>query len=149
MTVVERARPESLDDVWKLLAAFAQAVGEPGPDDAGRSRIAEAAARGAIEFHVARDGETPVGLGSMTVGFSTYRASPIALLDDVYVAPDHRGQGVARLLCDSLRAAARERGCASVLGGCSAADVAIWAHFGFRPIGTLMACDLGVPPRGA
>lgn len=142
MLTVEPATPEALADVRALLAAFSRAVGEPVARDEAWARIERAVAEGKIEFHVAREDGVAVGLASLSLAFSTYRAAPFAVLDDVYVAPDRRGRGVARALVESLLAAARRRGCASALGGCSADDVPRWERLGFRRIGTMMAHDL-------
>ncbi len=142
MVTVERAAPDSLAHVRGLLAGFSQAIGEPVADDEAWRRIASAAERGAIDFHVARAARVPVGLASMSVGFSTYRAAPFALLDDVYVVPERRRRGVARALVAALVASARQKGCASILGGCSPGDVPMWERLGFRTIGTLVAKDL-------
>lgn len=55
------------------------------------------------------------------VGLAHYRAQPKPLLgedagflDDLFVQPEHRGAGAARLLIDSVAAVARERGWSTV-----------------------------------
>ncbi len=142
MVTVERASWDRADEVRSLLAAFARAVGEPPPDAEAWRRIAAAAQRDEIRFYLAREGTLAIGVASMTLGFSTYHGAPFAHFDDLYVVPDRRGRGVARLLLQALQRAALERGCASAMGGCSAGDVAMWEHLGFRRIGTLMAVAL-------
>lgn len=59
--------------------------------------------------------------GSQPVGLAHYRAQPKPLLgedagflDDLFVQPEHRGAGAARLLIDSVAAVARERGWSTV-----------------------------------
>lgn len=83
-----------------------------------------------------------MGLISLTTGFSTCRAGPFGLLEDLFVVPDRRGHGVARLLIETATDHARRAGCRSLLAGCGPRDVAMWEHLGFRSIGTLVSRDL-------
>ena len=125
-----------------LLAEFAAAIGEPAPDAEGFARITRALDDGRIAFALASDGADPIGMCSLTAGFSTYGAAPFGLVDDPCVDPTRRGGGVARALLEAVTAEARSRGCRSLLIGCSDGDVGMWKHFGFRKIGNLMATDL-------
>jgi GNAT superfamily N-acetyltransferase len=139
---IRQATGADLPSVFSMLEAYLAAIGESGLEEAGCDRIAAAIDRGDIVFFVARDGEEPVGLCSITIGFSTYKASPFALLEDYYVAESHRGEGTARLLVEAAAAFATARGCASILAGCSNTDVPMWSHLGFMRLANLMAKDL-------
>jgi GNAT superfamily N-acetyltransferase len=142
MTGITVAAASGFGDVQALLEAFLDTTGENAPDAASSARIADAMARGDIRFFVARDAGKPVGLISLTTGFSTYRAGPFGLLEDLFVAPDRRGRGVGRRLIEAATDQARRAGCRSLLAGCGAGDVSMWEHLGFRPIGTLVSRDL-------
>jgi len=145
MVEVSPASVARFDDVRVLLERFFATIGEADPGAEGYDRIRAAAGRGEIEFHVARDGGVPVGLISLTMGFSTYRAAPFALLEDLFVERSHRRRGIARRLIEAATAAATARGCGSLLAGVGATDLAMWGHLGFRRIGQLVARDLPAP----
>ena len=142
MIEVQAVAKGGLPELHALQADFARSIGEPVPDRDALDRVAGAMDAGRITFLLARDEGAPVGMCSLTTGFSTYRASPFGLVDDLYVDPARRRSGVARALVDAALAEARSRGCRSVLIGCSDGDIPMWEHFGFRKIGNLMATDL-------
>ena len=53
------------------------------------------------------------------VGFATYRFpadGKTVYIIDIYVAPDHRKQGVASSIADQVVAIAKQRGCTRLLG---------------------------------
>ena len=143
MAQVERIPPEALEDALGLLDAFLEAIGEPIVDEAARMRIRRAQEEGRIEFLVAKEDGRPVGLCSLTYGYSTYKAAAFALLEDYFVAPSHRGQGVARQVVEAAAARATAKGCRSLIAGVSQGDLEMWEHYGFRSIGVMVARDLG------
>jgi GNAT superfamily N-acetyltransferase len=57
-----------------------------------------------------QDGE-PIGFALFFHTFSTFLARPGIYLEDLFVLPDHRGQGVGRALLAHLAQVAIERGC--------------------------------------
>lgn len=54
--------------------------------------------------------ERPVGFACVYWTYSSVRATRVALLNDLYVAEDARGQGVGRKLLSSAKTAAARRG---------------------------------------
>ncbi len=52
-----------------------------------------------------------VGVVSMTMGFSTFRMKPYAVLGDLYVHPNSRGRGAAAKLLMGAMDGAHEAGC--------------------------------------
>lgn len=146
MTEVQTVAESGLAELHALQADFARSIGEPVPDDDALERVTGAMDAGRITFLLARDEGAPVGMCSLTISFSTYRAAPFGIFDDFYVVPERRGRGVARALVNAAVAEASAHGCRSVLIGCSDGDVGMWKHFGFRKIGNMMATDLGVSP---
>lgn len=56
-------------------------------------------------------GALPVGLAICFRGFSTFAARPLVNIHDFYVAPAHRGEGIAHRLLETIEQHARELGC--------------------------------------
>jgi GNAT superfamily N-acetyltransferase len=66
--------------------------------------------RPAAEVIVAEiDGE-PVGFALYFSTFSTFRGQPGTYLEDIFVRPEHRGQGIGKALLASVARVAVERG---------------------------------------
>ncbi|QDU87059.1 putative acetyltransferase [Pirellulimonas nuda] len=63
---------------------------------------------------LAYDGDTPVGIATCFLGFSTFAARPLLNVHDLSVLPSHRGQGVGRMLLDAVADKARGLGCCKV-----------------------------------
>jgi ribosomal protein S18 acetylase RimI-like enzyme len=55
--------------------------------------------------------EQPAGLANCFDGFSTFACKPLVNIHDVVVAPQFRGQGIARRLFAEIEVVAREKGC--------------------------------------
>ena len=67
--------------------------------------------RPAAECVVVEQGEHIVAFALFFHNFSTFLGQPGLYLEDLYVRPAHRGQGIGRSLLVHLAALARERGC--------------------------------------
>ncbi|MBL8330930.1 MAG: GNAT family N-acetyltransferase [Rubrivivax sp.] len=67
--------------------------------------------RPVAEALVAERGERVVGFALYFTNFSTFLGQPGLYLEDLYVQPAHRGQGIGRALLLHLGQLARERGC--------------------------------------
>ena len=63
------------------------------------------------ECLIARDGNTPIGFALFFTTFSTFLCKPGLYLEDLFVIPAARGQGVGKALLKNLATLARERGC--------------------------------------
>jgi len=66
-------------------------------------------------FVGAFDGETLVGIVSVAFAPSTYRASPFAWCDDMFVDPRWRRRGIGRSLMERVVELADTRGCSNIL----------------------------------
>jgi ribosomal protein S18 acetylase RimI-like enzyme len=60
---------------------------------------------------LAFDEATPVGVAVCFLGFSTFAARPLINIHDLAVIPEHRGQGIGRLLLERVEAKGRALGC--------------------------------------
>lgn len=67
--------------------------------------------RRAAEVVLARVGGEPAGFALFFHNFSTFLGRPGLYLEDLYVRPEFRGEGVGRALLVRLARLARERGC--------------------------------------
>ena len=68
-------------------------------------------ARPAAEVILAFDGDEPAGFALFFHNYSTFLARPGVYLEDLFVFPRFRGQGLGRLLLARLARIAVERGC--------------------------------------
>ena len=55
-------------------------------------------------------GERPAGFTTLYFPYSSTRAATIALMNDLYVEPEQRGQGIGHALIEKARETARARG---------------------------------------
>ncbi len=64
------------------------------------------------EAVIADWGGIPVGFALYFFNFSTFRGRPGLYLEDLFVLPEHRGNGIGRALLAHLASVAVENGCA-------------------------------------
>jgi aminoglycoside 6'-N-acetyltransferase I len=63
------------------------------------------------------DGDEPLGFAEASLRHDYVngtKTSPVAFLEGIYVEPDHRGTGVARMLVLGVEAWARQQGCSEL-----------------------------------
>lgn len=97
------------DVVAHLLDAFNTEFDTPTPGaPALAPRVAQLLAEGQVIALLA--GRPPVGLAVLTLGPNVWYDGPVALLDELYVAPDRRGQGLGTQLLRHAEQVARGRG---------------------------------------
>ncbi len=112
-------RPAREDDaaaMFAMLHALAEAVGEA---EAFASTIADLRRDGfgpapLYETLIAELDGRPIGLLTLFPTYSTYKGRPCLHVNDLYVAPEARGLGVARRLMARVCRLALERGCCRV-----------------------------------
>ncbi len=116
--------------VYEKLERFAQAT----PDDFRRHLFGP---RPVAEAMVAEIDGAAVGFALWFTTFSTFRGRPGLYLEDVYVRPQFRGQGIGKALLANVARLARERGCArlewSVLNWNTPA-IGFYRSLGARPM---------------
>jgi len=63
-----------------------------------------------VRFAVAQRDDQVVATASLHEAYSTWQAAPYATIEDFYVLPDHRGQGVGTAVLELLVQESRKRG---------------------------------------
>lgn len=113
MPTIRPARREDVPAIVDLIRALAEFEKLPGPDDGAEARLLEHGfgARPAFEALVAELGGEVVAYAIFFHGYSTFLARPTLYLEDLFVHPRARRQGIASALMERLRAIAVERGC--------------------------------------
>ncbi len=111
-----RIEPATADDVEALLPLmrgycdfYEAAPPDEGLEEMARALIATDEAQGMLL--VARgDAEEPVGFAAVGWKWSSLRGARVAILEDLFVHPDHRGGGAGRALITSCAERARKHG---------------------------------------
>ncbi len=107
------ATPADVPTVLALireLAEYEKLLHEVVADEA-RVREALFGAQNVAECVLAWDGAQPRGFALYYFNFSTFLARPGLYLEDLYVRPEHRGQGIGETLLKHLAQLAVRRGC--------------------------------------
>ncbi len=127
-TSVRHASVKDAPHIARLLHDFNSEFSEPAP----KAEVLSARVAGFIE----RDEATFLLAGSGPDGFAEIRYRPSLItgaldahLEELYVAPARRGQGLGRALLEAAIDAARERGAARMDLGTSEEDVAAKALY--------------------
>jgi ribosomal protein S18 acetylase RimI-like enzyme len=87
---------------------------------------------------LAYEGETPIGIATCFIGFSTFAAKPLINIHDLAVLPEHRGRGVGLVLLTAVERAGCERGCAKLTLEVNVNNLRakrLYEAFGFRQAG--------------
>lgn len=84
------------------------------------------------QFFLARDNNTPVGFIGMYFSYSSVRARPILILNDLFVNVDMRRQGIGKFLIQSALDYAKARGFQQVRWFTQTSNIdaqKLYAHF--------------------
>ncbi len=93
----------------RLLEAFNREFDEPSPGlEVLERRLTALLARRDVYALLA--GDPPVGFALVTLRPNIWYDGPVALLDELYVRPDLRGQGLGTALLKATETQAKERG---------------------------------------
>jgi ribosomal protein S18 acetylase RimI-like enzyme len=143
--VVRRAGPEDAPEVARLLHDFNTEFDEPSPGVPYMTdRTRELMANGEVTILLAGDG--PDGISVLRLRPGLWSDGAEAYLQELYVDPKLRGQGLGRALMEATIAAAREAGADFIHLGTSEDDTAargLYESFGLtnregRPDGPVM-----------
>lgn len=132
------------EPVLGLEQSFRASVGEPMLTQEQCRRLAKAVQRGDIVFFAAKRLERPVGICSVSLHWSSYDCAATAVFEDFYIEPAFRGQGVARLLVEQVRAWCAGQECTCVTVACAVCDLPMYRKLGFTVrLGNLLAMRPG------
>ena len=120
-TSVRQAADEDARVVARLLDDFNTEFGDPTP---GVEFLAERfrELRRRDELAVLLAGEPPLGIAVLRLRPALWSEGLNAYLEELYVAPDRRGEGFGRELLEATMALARERGAVRIELGTSVDD---------------------------
>lgn len=128
MSLVRRAAPADAADVARLLHDFNTEFREATPDVGTLSeRAREMLAAGTIVVLLA--GEAPDGLAQFRFIRSIWTGTPDVYLEELYVVPARRGEGIGRALLEATMATAREGGATHIDLNTAETDVAARALY--------------------
>jgi GNAT superfamily N-acetyltransferase len=99
--------------ILALIAALADFERLPPPTAEAGARLLDHAfgSPQRVELWVAEQDGTVVAYAATFASYSTFLARPTLFLEDLFVHPDARRQGIARAILARLRDEARARGC--------------------------------------
>ncbi len=146
MASVRQATEVDAPALARMLHDFNTEFDLPSPGVAVvEERVRALIADGTKEFFIgfAAEGGEPLGFTQLSFFPSVWAEVPIGHIDELYVAPGHRGEGIGRVLIKALLARARERHAPSVgltTGEANAGARALHESAGFRN-------DVEVPGR--
>jgi ribosomal protein S18 acetylase RimI-like enzyme len=145
MSAVRRAKAADAPIVARMLHDFNTEFDEPTPSvNVLAERASAMIAAGQIEVLLA--GEGPEGLALFSLRPSLWSSGSEALLQELYVVPERRGEGFGRALLEATIEAARQAGASHIELNTSDDDIAaigLYERFGFsnregRPDGPAM-----------
>ena len=99
--VTRQAILDDLDAVVPLFDAYRQFYNQPSDPLAARVFLRDKFNHGESVIFLAWDGPTPVGFTQLFPSFSSVSMARIFLLNDLFVVPSHRRQGVGAGLLDA------------------------------------------------
>ena len=112
---VVRAGKEHLDSLAALFDAYRVFYEQPSDPGKAREFLAERLGGGDSVIYLATGERGALGFTQLYPTFSSVSMRPMWILNDLYVVPDERKQGVARALIDRARQLAVETGAKGVI----------------------------------
>lgn len=112
--VVRRADASDIDTLTGLFDGYRVFYKKPSDPDGAREFLSKRLAKGDSVIYLAEADGVGVGFTQLYPLFSSVRMRSIWLLNDLFVAPDARKQGVARALMLRAQAHAVETGAAGL-----------------------------------
>jgi GNAT superfamily N-acetyltransferase len=112
---IERAIPADIDSIHHLLAEqFDEHDIDTSPEVLRQAIAAVLQNEGLGLFLVARDGGEIVGLAALSFAWTLEHGGKSVWLDELYVVPERRGQGIGRALLARVIGEARALGCQAI-----------------------------------
>ena len=108
---VRRAVPEDVPTLLKLITALAEYEKLTPPDEGAAARLARDMETMRFQAFLAELNGVPVGYALAFDTYGTFIAAPKYYVEDIFILPEHRGNGIGRALFAALATEARYRGC--------------------------------------
>jgi GNAT superfamily N-acetyltransferase len=108
---IRDARLEETEELLPLMRAYCDFY-EASPPDEGLLELARTLIADPEEgsMFIAREGEQAVGFATLDWKWSSLKAAKIGYLEDLFVAPETRGRGIADALIEACAERCRQRG---------------------------------------
>jgi GNAT superfamily N-acetyltransferase len=136
---IRRAERSDADALLKLITALAAFESLPPPDAGARARLIEHGFGEAPKFEAwlaeYDSAVEPVGYALLFGTYSTFLARPTLYLEDLFVLPEYRGQGIGGALLHHCVDLAYQRGCGRMEWACldwNARAKAVYEEMGAR-----------------
>lgn len=111
---LRRAGAGDVELIVPLFDSYRQFYGQPSDPGRARAFIGDRLSRGESVIFFAVDNGKPLGFTQLYPVFSSTHCRPLWILNDLYVAPEARRRGVARMLMDQARDHAVETGACGI-----------------------------------
>ena len=114
MLVVRHAKPKDAARIHELIVALAVYEREPDAVVATVDDLRQQLAADSPPFEclIAEQNGVPCGFALFFYNYSTWRGRPGVYLEDLFVRPEHRSQGIGKRLLSALAHIAKSRDCA-------------------------------------
>lgn len=135
---VRLATADDADEIARLLHDFNTEFATPSPGPTVLAARLRSLLAGDATFAVLA-GNAAVGVALVTLRANVWYDGPVALLDELYVAPPRRGQGIGSAIIHRLLEVARSRDVRLVEINVDESDVGaqrFYGRHGFRPTET-------------
>ena len=105
---------EAVLELIDAYAGDAMGNGKPLTSEARSALIPGLQKHPTTIIFLAYQGSDAIGIAVCFLGFSTFAARPLINISDFSVLPAHRGQGIGRLLLESVERKARDMDCCKI-----------------------------------
>ncbi|MBO6792701.1 MAG: GNAT family N-acetyltransferase [Balneolaceae bacterium] len=106
--MIKKADLKQLDALNDLFDQYRRFYKKPSDLEASKAFLKERIEKSESEIFMAWEGETATGFVQLFPLFSSTRMARYWLLNDLFVAPEHRGKGVSKALIERAKDLCRE-----------------------------------------
>ena len=107
-------------------------------EDAYLRDLVDCVRTGKFCLAIARDGDTPVGMAQIRVSYDPGASAVTAFMDQLYVAMDYRGEGVAHQMACAMKVCTELMGATSALLPCDEKLCGFYEQYGWERYQVLM-----------